>query len=200
MTNPKARTRHYIGIDPSVRGTGVAIISVTDGEVQQHTLRIALKESGPALLYLQCNVFKNFVRDARCSDDKIVGICIEGPSLNSTNRADTLGQIRGAYNLFCMQEYWPSVYPNEIPPNSLKKFFAGEGTATKEAMKRVAEDRGWIVNSHDEADAAGLAELARALVDKDMQLTRRQLEAVKVIRGQNQTSRLLLSKNLITNI
>jgi len=200
MTTPKARTSHYIGIDPSTRGTGIAILSVTEGSLHQQTLRIALKEDGPALLYLQCNVFKNFIRDARCHNDKIVGICIEGPSLNSTNRADALGQVRGAYNLFCMQEFWPSAYPKEVPPTSLKKFFVGNGTASKAEMKEAATARGWDVRSDDEADAAGLAELARALVDNDMVLTRKQLEAVKSIRGLMQTSRLSLAKNLITNV
>lgn len=200
MTTAKARTSHYIGIDPSIRGTGVAIASVTEGRVERRTLRIALKENGPALLYLQCNVFKNFINDARCNNDKIVGICIEGPSLNSTNRADALGQVRGAYNLFCMQEYWPEAYPKEIPPNSLKKFFAEDGAASKQEMKAIAISNGWPAKTDDEADAAGLSELARALVDRDIHLTRKQHEAIKSIRGLMQTSRLSLAKNLITNV
>lgn len=197
MANPKARTTHYIGIDPSVRGTGIAVISIRGTRMERNTLRIALKENGPALLYLQCNTFRDFID---CSDGDVAGICIEGPSLNSTNRADAMGQVRGAYNLCCMQEFWPGAQPIEIPPNSLKKFFAGTGTASKDDMLTAALACGWTVGSDDEADAAGLAELARALHDDTVPLKRKQLEAIKSIREMGQTSRMGLAKNKTTNI
>lgn len=180
-----------------MRGTGIAVISIQENRIERRTLKIALKENGPALLYLQCNTFKNFVD---CSDGNVAGICIEGPSLNSTNRADDMGQVRGAYNLTCMQEFWPGAHPKEIPPNSLKKFFTGSGTASKEDMIAAAEASGWVVGSDDEADAAGLADLARALCDNTVPLTRKQREAIKSIQEIGQTSRMGLAKNKTTNI
>jgi len=197
MIHTKARPRHYIGIDPSVRGTGIAIISIRGTSISRQTLRIALKEHGPALLYLQCNAFLEFVD---CFNGDVKGICIEGPSLGSTNRADAMGQVRGAYNLCCMQNFWPGAHPLEIPPTSLKKFFASVGTASKEDMLAAAMAGGWNVGSEDEADAAGLAELARALHDNSIALPRKQLEAIKGIREMSQSIQLGLAQNKTTNI
>lgn len=197
MATPKARARHYIGIDPSARGTGVALLSVSDARVERQTIRIALKESGAALLYLQCNAFLNFIGE--CKSD-IAGICIEGPSLGSTNRADTMGQVRGAFNLCCMQSFWPGAIPREVPPSSLKKFFTGVGSASKLEMESAAVERGWDTGSNDEADAAGLAELARALHDPEMALTRKQLEAIKGIKDMDNPTKLALAKNKTLNV
>ena len=197
MTTPKARTRHYIGIDPSLRGTGVAILSISGTKTERQTLRIALKENGAALLYLQCNTFLNFVGDKK---KNVVGVCIEGPSIHSTTQADSMGQIRGAYNLCCMQSFWPGALPREVPPTSLKKFFAGFGGANKDAMQKAALSQGWCIESDDEADAAGLAELARALHDPKTSLSRKQLEALKGVEDMGQESRMVLARNKTLNI
>ncbi len=197
MTIPKARTSHYIGIDPSVRGTGIAILSITGTKVERQTMKIALKENGAALLYLQCNTFLNFIGARK---EGVIGVCLEGPSLHSVTRADAMGQVRGAYNLCCMQTFWPNALPREIPPTSLKKFFSGRGTASKEDMVSAATLRGWNVGSDDEADAAGLAELARALHDTSISLTRKQLEALKGIESMGQSPGLALAKNKTLNV
>lgn len=202
MLTSKARTRHYIGIDPSLRGTGIAIISIYGNKIIKRTLRIGLSENGPLLLYLQCNQFIQFIEDCIGEDGhyEIRGICIEAASLQSTRRADAAGQVRGAYNLCCMQKFYPPVVPREVPPTSLKKFFAGTGTGTKERMVTAAEEHGWDVESDDEADAAGLAELAYALDDESLLLTRKQLEAIKGINEMGLPTGKAVTNNPITNI
>lgn len=201
MPISKARTRLYIGIDPSLRNTGVAILTVNENNIARHSRRVSFLENGPQLLYLQCNTFLDFVGEIAgynlCS---IQGICIEGASLNSTRRADSAGQIRGAYLLCCMQNFGPKIIPQEIPPNSLKKFFSKSGSASKNKMIKVAFDNGWNIDNDDEADAAGLAELAWALDDDTLPLTRKQLEAIKGIREMNQTSPSSYTQNKMLNI
>ena len=201
MHTPKARLRHYIGIDPSLRGTGIALLSVEETEVTRRTLRIGLPDDGPVLLYLQCNAFLEFVGETvgynLCS---ISGICIEGGSFGSTRRADSAGQIRGAYLLCCIQNFGLNVIPREVPPTSLKKFFAGTGTASKERMIAAAESCNWTVESDDEADAAGLAELAWAMHDETLPITRKQLEAIKGIRDMDQPSGRSFAHNKSLNI
>ena len=197
MPTPKAR--HYIGIDPSLRGTGIAIVSIYGTKVVRKTLRIGLTEDGPLLLYLQCKEFIDFIHTYTGDSGALVkGICIEAASHGSTRRADAAGQVRGAYNLCCMQNFWPG--PIEIPPNSLKKFFAGTGTASKERMIEAANKQGWEVTSDDEADAAGLAELAWAMDDETLPLTRKQLEAIKGIREMDQPSGQSFTHNKTLNI
>ncbi len=201
MPTSNARLRHYIGIDPSLRGTGIALVSVKGTVVIRRTLRIALPDAGPMLLYLQCNQFIKFIHQyVGDVGAGVFGICIEAASHGSTRQADAAGQIRGAYNLCCIQHFWPGVIPLEIPPTSLKKFSSGTGIASKERMIEAAESRGWTVGSDDEADAAGLAELAWALDDDTLPLTRKQLEALKGIREMDQPSGRSFTHNKTLNI
>ena len=179
MQTTNTRVSHYNGIAPSVRGTGIAILTIAGEVTARDTCRIAIKKlTGPKLLHLQCNEFLNFILRPNL---QVRSICIEAPSLGSQNRADDMGQVRGAYNLCCMLNFWPGAIPREIPPNSLKKFFSGIGSANKNKMIAAAIAKGWDVNTDDEADAAGLAELAWALHDESLTLTRKQLEAIRGI-------------------
>ena len=195
-------TDHYIGIDPSKRGTGIGLLTVQKNKIIKRTVRIAIEKiSGPQLLHLQCNAFIEFIQ--KHTDEnmcRIFGICIEAPSLGSTNRADDMGQVRGAFNLCCMLNFWPFAMPTEIPPNSLKKFFTGNGGASKDAMVAAALASGWEVDTHDEADSAGLAELAWALHDESLVLSRKQLEAIKGIREMNQSTVSKPTNQKILNI
>lgn len=201
MPITKARTRLYIGIDPSLRNTGIALVAVHKDHIARHSRRISLTENGPHLLYLQCNTFLDFVGEIAgynlCS---VKGICIEGAALHSKRRADSAGQIRGAYLLCCMQNFGPAVVPQEVPPNSLKKFFSKSGSASKNKMVKAALHNGWDVDNDDEADAAGLAELAWALDDDTLPLARKQLEAIKGIREMNQTVPSNHTQNKMLNI
>ena len=202
MPTSNARIRRYIGIDASLRGTGIALLQLYGNEITRKTLRIAIERiRGPELLHLQCNAFLDFIcKHTDESMSRVFGICIEAPSIGSVNRADDMGQIRGAYNLCCMQNFWPWAMPTEIPPNSLKKFFTGNGSASKDSMVYAAKEVGWEVDTHDEADAAGLAELAWALHDDSCTLTRKQLEAIKGIREMNQSTVSKPTNQKILNI
>jgi crossover junction endodeoxyribonuclease RuvC len=113
----------------------------------------------------------------------VYGVCIEGPSLHSTNQADKLGQVRGVLELVSM-DYLS--FPHEIPPTSLKKFATGYGHASKDKMMQTALQAGWDVRNDDEADAAWLTEIARALHEDDLPLTRKQLEALRGIQNIGQ--------------
>ncbi len=184
-----------------MRGTGIALISIREGEVHRRTLRIAKKENGPMLLYLQCNEFLEFLRKHTDeSISRVFGICTEGAALRSQRMADAAGQVRGAYHLCCMENIWPPAVPTEVPPTSLKKFLAGNGSAQKDKMIQAAQALGWDVDSDDEADAAGLAELAWALHDDTRTLTRKQLEAIKGIRDMDQPSGAMHAQNKLLNI
>jgi Holliday junction resolvasome RuvABC endonuclease subunit len=191
---------HHIGIDPSKRGTGIGLLTIDGEAVRKQTCRIAIEEVGiPKLLYLQCNQFADFIEPI-VKDNHVIGVCIEGPSLHSTNRSDEMGQVRGAFNIFCMMNLWPMLFPVEIPPTSLKKFFTGNGNAPKDQMVEAAIAAGWDVETDDEADAAGLAELSWALNDESLSLTRKQLEAIKGIRDTSKQTGKSHTHNRIVNL
>jgi len=176
----KARIRHYAGIDPSKRKTGVALITLRDKEIHKYTsLVIAPKELDDIqlLLHLRNDVDMFFKKKANW--ELLTGSAIEGPSLYSVNKSDDLGQVRGVLKVVLADG--SKNLPHTIPPASLKKFAAGNGHAKKDAIVKKAEECGWGRLTEDEADAAWLAEIAWALSEK-RKLSRKQIEAIDGIR------------------
>lgn len=188
------RSRNYVGIDPSLRSTGIALISVSGNYIVNRSTEL-LKPPGQMrgterLVFLR-NAAQNFLKSAM-GDSKFS--TIEGPSLGSVNRADDLGSVRGVFKIVLAD--WGSL-PTEIPPTSLKKFATRNGNAKKEAMIDAAK-KDWGVLSEDEADAAWLAEFARALHD-NVSLTRAQLEAIRGIKDMKipKPRTIMVGRNIV---
>jgi len=179
------RSRSYVGIDPSITSTGIAIITHLDEKtVSRQTCLLKTPPEWDETIRLQYlrNTAKDFIRHFGWLP--IIGSAIEGPSLYSVNQKDKLGGVRGVLRVLLadLGEEPPAV----IPPSSLKKFFTGKGDAKKDRMIAAAEIK-WGSLSEDEADAAGLAEFAQALYDPPPALTRKQLEAIHGIREMSQS-------------
>lgn len=185
MAKNTARTGYYIGIDPSPSKIGIAVLAYSS-EKQTRTARKIFSKDCTGILkrWRLKNVCKSFIRE-QTEVDQIVGICVEGPSLYSVNRADEAGQMRGAIYDMCLDFCGPEVIPQEIPPSSLKLFGAGNGHASKDAMLKAALSIGWLVKNDDEADAALLAEFAYSL-NNQTPLKRKQIEAINGIRKISQ--------------
>ncbi len=165
-------SRKYVGIDPSIRSTGCAVL----GENEAPVTRIlkAPKERGAACLAYIRDRFKEVVPGGATY------ACIEGPSLGSINRPDDLGQVRG---IFLLTLFDAGIPVTVIPPQSLKKF-ASKGGASKARMIEAAEKEFDLeITSDDLADALWLAKLAHALHDDSIRLTRKQLEVIYGIRN-----------------
>lgn len=168
-------TSSYIGIDQSLTSTGIAVIR--GDEVFCDLIQPGDKIMGVRrLAYIRDNIKKCIDTYSPCAH-----ACIEGPSYNSTNRADDLGQLRGILKLSLHD--W-NIPRTTIPPTVLKKFGARRGDVSKEKMLRAAEQEfGIILGTQDDlADALWLAKLAMAL-NEDIKLTRPQLEVVYGIRN-----------------
>jgi len=169
-----AESRLYLGIDPSLRSTGLVII----GENHQRIQRITptkLRDT-PRLQY-----HRNALREVLpgCTT-----ACIEGPSLYSVNRADAIGQLRGVLLLELEDNH---ILTYEIPPTTLKLFATGKGNSGKDLMIAMANER-WNLQltNDDEADALWLAYLAQRLDTEDFKgLKRYQLEVIHGIRTTN---------------
>lgn len=179
MTTSKASPKHYIGVDPSPNGTGIAILTFDNGVWQRRTLRIsASKYRDAARLEFIYNNARRFLEDTIHSG-YVVGACIESASLASPNQADKLGEVRGVLKLLLMR----FTKPQEVPPTSLKKFATGNGGAQKDKVMSAMRKLGWQAQTDDEFDAAALAECARGLKDDSLPLTRKQLEALAGIKA-----------------
>jgi Holliday junction resolvasome RuvABC endonuclease subunit len=183
MSTSKTTTKHYIGIDPSINSTGVAVRSHTEATVQRITLTIQPSEKLTVfsrMLYTQ-NVVEEFLKTT-CPEGEVISACIEGSSYDSSGKHDELGQNRGILKFTLYQLF--GIIALQPAPTSLKKFASDYGAATKETMITRANRRGWTITKGDDdaADAAHLADLAHACMHfKEGRLTRKQLEVVSTL-------------------
>ena len=183
MFQSKTTTKHYIGIDPSINSTGVAVRSHAEGTIQKVTLTIqpSVKlDTFPRMLYTQ-NAVEEFLK-ITCQEGEVISACIEGSSYDSSGKHDELGQNRGILKFTLYQLF--RIIALQPAPTSLKKFASDYGAATKETMITRANRRGWTIAKGDDdaADAAHLADLAYACIHfKEGRLTRKQLEVVNTL-------------------
>lgn len=95
-----------------------------------------------------------------CSGYAIQVIVMEAPSLNSTNKLFTLGEVSGIVKLFAHKELNLDI--TSIEPLIVKKFVSGNALADKAEVIRAVNSF-WSVNTddNDAADAYALAQIAR---------------------------------------
>ena len=165
----------FIGIDPSATSSGVAILN-GDGNILHHStiLPRELREQ-ERLVFIRDRLKEIVSSLAPCSGMALA--CIEGPSLKSINKADTLGQVRGVFLVALYDFGFPTIM---VPPTVVKKFGTKSGAANKDAMIKTAREH-WAVNTplgDDEADALWLAHIAYSILTSKVE-TRTQLEIVK---------------------
>jgi Holliday junction resolvasome RuvABC endonuclease subunit len=170
--------RHYIGIDPSLRSSGVAILTQNESSIQRRTLNIAPPKMIPEARQLEY-IFRTVVSwlASVTQEGLVVGACIEGPSLGSIGRQDLLGEVRGVFKVALAQlPRMPRI--DVIAPTKLKKFAAQHGGADKEDVKAGMVSLGWFARTLDEYDAAALAEICYHSHNLELPRTRAQAEVL----------------------
>lgn len=168
---------HYVGVDPSLNGTGLAVLTFEGDSVKRVTLLIAPSTSlsEPYRLAHIYRVASEWL--VAVTPGHIAGACMEGPSYGSKGRQDILSEVRGVLKLVLVQR--PRLQRlNIIAPTSLKKFASGYGGADKEQVAEGMRKLGWYANSSDEYDAAALAEFCYAQCNDNPSLSRSQKEAL----------------------
>lgn len=154
LTNVPSRDEIFMGIDPSIKCTGVAIVH--RGGYHSYTLSAPEESSRGAarLKWFYDEFVKIFIRYPTAI------IAVEGYSFGSKGAVFNIGEHGGILRL-AMHEQGRSWL--EVPPQTLKKFATGTGSAdklsvSKELYKRFTVD----LNSNDSVDATGLAIYAQA--------------------------------------
>lgn len=148
----------FLGVDQSIRSSGLAVIEATGTYEPKHLGTIEPKKlkDAPRL---------KFIRDALQEVVRTFPIkqaALEGYSIASVNRSFDLGEVGGLVRLCLLDNGIPFIV---VPPTSLKLFVTGNGQASKEQMQRAVLAK-WNQNitQDDACDAYGLAHAARVFL------------------------------------
>lgn len=170
----------YLGVDQSLNGTGVALISQAGALIISRTLRPKALRGVRRLAFI-----REELRSIICGHlltEPIYAAAHEGYSYGSAGRVFELGEVGGLVKVVLWDTLGPTVPVLCVEPASLKKFVAGNGSAEKEEVcESIASAWGVSFDAetqNDEADAYGLAQVARAF-HQNIGKTRAQLEVVK---------------------
>ena len=172
----------YVGIDLSLRGTGLARLTEDGGYIGSKVIKPK---------------YRGYVRLAEIRDKIIVElplsprdckICIEGYSYMSSNSATfPMGELGGVVRLMLVERGYLAYL---VPPSSLKKFVTSKGNAPKDLMiLKTYKKYGWEFSNNNECDAFGLAQMAWAM-DHPKGLTKYEVEALKAISKMKDKGRL----------
>ncbi len=158
-----------LGIDASVRSTGLTFISPSEIIVKNITPKKI--KGGERLAYI-VKEFLEFL--GKRSPDIII---MEGPSYFSTNKPFLLGEV---YGLFKTQSYL--LYNKEIitpSPKELKKYLCSNGDANKKSMITKAGSLGCPSTQEDICDSFSAALLGiDILKNTNSPGTRKALEVI----------------------
>lgn len=173
----------YLGIDQSLRSTGVALVSSEGLRLYTGTVTPG-KLTGAARLA--------YIRDALREYAKSVAYAaLEGYAMDAVNRSFDLGEVGGLVRLLLHDAQIPFVV---VPPMSLKQFAGTNGTSSKEAMREAVKKQwGVDIEQNDACDAFALAQVARA-VHLNKGKTRAQLEVIKKLTAETKKLNLSAAK------
>jgi crossover junction endodeoxyribonuclease RuvC len=153
----------YLGIDQSLQSPGLAIVDEQGKAIQVSHLSVSEKKRGVERLATIVAWVTTNVRLSIAQQGCLVAQgCLEGYSVNSSNRPYDLGEISGAIRVALYQEL--GLVLTVVEPTRLKKFATGKGIATKEEVIHAVNTE-WKASLHqtDEADAYVLAQIAKAM-------------------------------------
>lgn len=157
-----------IGIDPSLRRTGLVVIPAQCTPAIRVLTPPPTKRGADRLVWFY-DTLRGIMADVKGTP---VLAAIENYSYASTGRIAQLGELGGVIRVVLRKCSIPYVL---VAPSQLKKYLLGSSKGTREESKKkiitaVKEIYPQVVLSdsqHDEADALGLALIAQALLTKE---------------------------------
>tara|TARA_Y100001973_G_C5181948_1_gene325420 strand:+ start:1334 stop:1864 length:531 start_codon:yes stop_codon:yes gene_type:complete len=145
---------YSLGIDASLRSTGLSIISA-EGKGFVKNLKPAKLKDGARLQFMHEETL--LWLDSIDIDTSEIGIAImEGPAYSANTKAFSMGEAYGLFKFLCASEF--CLEPITPSPKELKKYLTGSGDAKKPKMKAFAGVLGCPSKQEDICDswAAGL--------------------------------------------
>lgn len=165
----------YLGIDASLEGTGLCLVSEVGFVLRSTTVLPRGLRDMARLAMIKAETL------AFVDGGDVAFVAIEGYAYGAINQAFSLGEIGGVLRLLVYEEY--DLSRIDVPPASLKKWATGSSEADKEAMVAAAVADGAHPGDHNQADAYFLARIALALSVDDPVARPRQRSKLEVIRS-----------------
>lgn len=145
---------YSLGIDASLRSTGLTIISAR-GKGFVKNIKPGNLKDGARLQFIHEETLSWL--DSIDIDTSEIGIAImEGPAYSANTKAFSMGEAYGLFKFLCASEF--CLEPLTPSPKELKKYLTGSGDAKKPKMKAFAGILGCPSKQEDICDswAAGL--------------------------------------------
>lgn len=186
-----------LGIDLSLTGTGLALITPEAARLQFHGSSYYgdcdcwVRRISPSPDLPMFDRWKHVLEIIGCWSAHADVVVIEGYSFASAQGTRACMEIGGIvrYYLHHMKKS-----PIEVSPNSLKKFVSGNAVAKKNTMLLEAYKRwGLSFGSDDIADAFGLAKIGEALSGGHEHLPKFQQEVIVAIKAGPKPKKVKLS-------
>jgi Holliday junction resolvasome RuvABC endonuclease subunit len=159
-----ARSRGFVGIDPSMAGFAVAL-ALESGPVSIELLKTSAPPEGAFVRprFARWDAIARFVvEQVRTLGTPSPLIAIEQYAFSKGG--PSLGELGGVYRS-ALLAHFPDAEFVEVAPTTLKKFLSGQGNASKArmvaAVARLHPDLD--IDNDDVVDAFGLLEIGRAL-------------------------------------
>lgn len=162
----------YLGLDPSLNGTGMCLLDADGGVLRLETISVGERRGAERLAFIEERVLEVLEKSS------VLFVAIENYAYDSCSRHFDLGEIGGVLRLLVFKRHAPM---GTVAPAALKKFAVGDSTADKEAMLTAARSKGIDARDDNQADAFFLADIARHLGAHITPRRRAQLEVLEQI-------------------
>lgn len=157
-TAAPASALRFVGIDPSLTGTGLCLLD-ENMNATMRTIKTDAKSFKTKYERLDY-IVREIMNVAGVAD---ASVCIERPFVNPKNMNSQLDLISLAH-LIRRKLYYDRIPFREVSPPTLKKFVCGSGNSQKSMMlMRVFQNWHISAGNDNEADAVGLAYMAKAV-------------------------------------
>jgi crossover junction endodeoxyribonuclease RuvC len=167
----------YLGIDQSLRSTGVALVDAKGSVVYTGTVTPGKLTGVERLAYIRRGLQEAL---AVVEGSPVFHAALEGYSYGSTGSLCELGEVGAVARLLL---YDAGISFVVVAPAQLKQFVTGNGQAKKEDVRQaVLKKWGIDIDQDDECDAFGLAQLAKSF-HLNSGTTRPELEVLKKLRA-----------------
>lgn len=175
---PSKPKRVAVGIDASATSTGIVTLDVVTGEVVDARALQPKDISARRLSLVHGLTWDWLCGIANC---RVEHICLEDFVRGAFSNQALIGQVTGIIKYTLMKWFDDAVaYPTLVAGSSHKKFVCGKGTGMKKEDVKLWTFKRWGFEhqSNDVVDAYGLAQIARAIVNPDIELIKPQLEVI----------------------